>query len=1312
MTMSSSETANEPVQQVSKEITLKIKLPKSISDTQEILEFPSSLGDSLSELKQPLNIIPITRNLSNYDIFLGKVNIGEQFDYITSYAEILNELGKDLEIEELELTLKDKPYNLAAVYEHLARFRQVIGLHYIDRKSQDFGVSDGASKLNSIGLTKVKEEPTEVEEKVEERVEDPVKDETEKKEDAEEIKISEDELKVVAEVANEINVEDKISNIVSFDRIGDLSKIPIKSLTISQWSPVSPSQKTKGDLLYLTLQTLESEIFNITCHYSGFFVNKSSTANFNPEIKTNEKGKFFKNYLLYNLVASLSPAFTKSMEENEVILSTATDHPESYLLPNNSFLASPWIVDTQSMKIQPDLSRIQLPLFTNGVDGSDYVKDWNDDIQALRELPSESIQEKILKEKLVQKTLFDFTKVATQTAIHIINGNLTSMNPTEETSKQIFLKNGIFYTSEATSLDIFEETGGIDASRYASSKDLAAIKILNKFDVHDVHSLVTCIVDYMGKRIVCQAPVPGIFSNGTEGEEEEEEKVLYGLSSTNTKILRDESFNDSLQKVADVFHLKAHSVEISDSVKSDGKLIVSKDSKGIRGTDGRKYIIELYRTTPRDVEFTEANFDLSKEDTYPHGESLLRHEAVEEWWKRKASVLFKAETERLEKEGKDVEGENGEKPQIVLPTDQIVFNPDAFSGINESDEDRDVVRNMSKFIKDNLVEEFLAEFPSQVAPFDGASLTDSLHRQGINMRYLGYIAEQALSKKEQIVKTTEATMKANEEEVKKRKAEEDAKKEEEKAKSEANSEVAKSEEDKAETEEKPKEESKATFESAVANFDVLYSLCVQEMIARSVKHLLGNLSSKVPGFLVPEFVAHFHNCLLGSQITTTPEAMIDETQKLFLDDEALEFVNLTSEEVFKLIKSEVRSRFRYSLPEGWVADLVKPNQLLREIAHKFGIQWTAQEYAFTAEVFATIKDKSAVEQQVIETKSKKNKKKSQQTVVATKTIERSSTFLASDIVNFLPVVKDSGYKATLIDEILQTARAHIMQGDKEVGTTLLNDLLSIQEQIYGLVNPETAKLYTLVSQIYADLGHEYKAALIARKAIILSERTTGFDSFDTVTAYMNSGYYSSSNMELGNSLKLYKQAIDIWSSVYGKNHPTLITTLINLGESLTRVSLFPSAFKVYEDALSLSIEVNGAVSELTGSIYYKLGMLLLNSSRFKEARDIYAIAQDIFTKLLGPDDMLSTQAATYADSIGKYLQYAQAQEQEKQQAAKQAAKQASNGKKAKSPPAPPAKKNSKKATQSNPDIASKSVDDILKFIEGNGPKKSKKNGKK
>lgn len=130
-----------------------------------------------------------------------------------------------------------------------------------------------------------------------------------------------------------------------FDKVSDVVKLPIRSLSVSQWSPVPTFQKAKGDLLYLTLQTLENETFNITCHFSGFFVNKSSTINFNPSIKVNEKGKFFKNYLLFDLVSSLSPLFTSTIAENELNLAKSTEYPESYLLPYNSFLAHPWIVD-------------------------------------------------------------------------------------------------------------------------------------------------------------------------------------------------------------------------------------------------------------------------------------------------------------------------------------------------------------------------------------------------------------------------------------------------------------------------------------------------------------------------------------------------------------------------------------------------------------------------------------------------------------------------------------------------------------------------------------------------------------------------------------------------------------------------------------------------------------------------------------------------------------------------------------------------------------------------------------------------------
>ncbi|EAZ63854.2 accessory factor to EIF3 [Scheffersomyces stipitis CBS 6054] len=1217
-----------------KELSLKIDLPACLN-AGDSLSIPSNYDETINDLKQALSLLPLSRSLTNYTIYINGTNVSDSVDDLTTFSQLF-ELFQWDSVDLLKVTIKERAYTLAAVYEQISRFREIIGLHYVDRMAEDLGVASGVSRLNELTLNAVKERENQEEKDRNEKSEKDEKDE--KSEETEESFVLNEEdiksLKISAEDLSSTIDIDLAATAASFNNIHTKIKLPIKSLTISQWSPVPAFQKNKGDLLYLTLQTLENETFNITCHFSGFFVNRSSTVNFNPEVKVNEKGQVSKNYLLVNLVDSLSPSFSKVLEENELSLSTSSEHPETYLLPNNSFLATPWYIDTVHAKNYPDVSRSQLPLILNGVDGSDYVKDWNEDFQSVRELPNTNIQERILREKLIQKALFDFTKTATDTSVNIIKGNLTPMNPNEEEGKHIYLKNGIFYASDATSVEVFEATGAEEAARYVASKDLAGVKVLNKADVPGVNNLVTCIVDYLGKRIVCQAPVPGIFNAAAEGEEE---KVVYGLSTDGSTISQDKSFEEPLKQIAEVFHLKPHTVEVSDEIKSESELLVSKDTKGIKGTDSRKYVIDLYRTTPRDIQFTEAHFDASNDTSYPHGESLLRHEAVAEWWKRKVSALFKAETEKLEKEGK-MESKDGEKPQIVLPTDQVVFNPDAFSFDSESDEDREVVRNLSKFVKEKLIEEFLTEFPSQVAPFDGQQLTSILHRQGINMRYLD-------------------------------------------------------------------EQTKATYEPTLANYDALYRVTVQEMIARAAKHLLRKLSADVPVNLFASFVAHFHNCLLGAAVNAQPAVEIEELYRSFYPESAFNFTKLNSDQVIALITKEVFLRFRYALPEDWSSVLIHPIPLMREIALKFGIQWKAQKYVFTAQEFAAYKEKFATTSKQVETaKSKKKGKKIQ--VVTEVVSERDSIFVADDIVNFVPIVKDSSYKASLIDEIFQSARSHIASGEKDVGLSIFNELVAIQEQIYGRVNSETARFYTLLAQVYSELGYQSQAAFVSRKAIILSERTTGFDSYDTITAYLNSGFYEAANFDLINSVSLYNQAVATWTSVYGKGHPTLINTLTNIAENYSRASQNESAIKLLESALEFSKLANGEVSEITGIVTFRLANCLINTSKFDQSLELYRACEATFEKVLGPDDALTKQASKYVSSIETYVK----------ELAQQAVASGNSKIKVKSQTetVKNGKKNGKKSAipQPDPEIASKSIDDILQFIEGNNPKKSSKKSKK
>lgn len=1320
--MSSEETSAEPlVQEEIKQVTLKVKLPACIS-REEDLEIPSLMNETLADIKESLNMSPATQNLTNFNVFFEGVNISEAFDDLVPLKEILGELGVG-EVDQLRLVLKEKPYNLASIYEHLNKFRESIGLHFIDKYNSEHGVLSGVSKFGDLDLNAVKE--AEPETAADDKEADNSKAENESSEKPEdkkpEIEFTAEEKQQISKITDEL-VSDTIGNLVEFGTFTNINgkiKTPVKSLSISQWSPVPSYQKVKGDLLYITLQTLENETFNITCHLSGFFVNRSSTVNFNPAIKLNENGKVYKDYLLINLVDSLSPSFSKRIQENDLMLSSSSKHPESYLIPSNSLMSSPWIVNPSNFVNQPDASRSQLPLISYGVDGAGFVKEWNEDFQAIRELPNSTINERILREKLLMKSLHEFNKVATETAINVIQGNVSPLNPNEPREFHIYLRNGIFYSLGVNATGAFDTTGGNEAARYTSSKDLAAIKLLNRIDSRGIYNLVTCIVDYMGQRVICQAPVPGILdsSHDEENEDEPVDKVCYGLSTDGSKILSDSSFENVLKPIAEAFHLKPHQVSLSDEVRSENDLVISKDIKGVRGTDDRKYIIDLYRSTPLDIEFIESNWDEAKDTSYPHKETVLRHEAVEEWWKRKVSVLFKAETDRLEKEGK-LESKDGEKPQIVLPSDQITINTDAFTTINESSEDQNEVRELSKFVKEHLIEEFLEENSKQISPFDGNHLTSMLHKQGINLRYLGYIAEQSLVRKDLHLKKVAESKKANEEEISKRKIEAEKKEAEKNDEDKKDNEAEGDKEDEKKEEEK-EEVSNGEFEPIVANFESLYRISVQEMIARSVKHLLRKFSADIPSYLIPSFVSHFHSCLFGSEINAKPECTIDETLKSFYTENELQFTNLDSNQVIDLIEKEVLIRFRYELPSKWISTIVRPLQLFREIAIKFGIQWKSQDYAFTAEEFESFKAKSAVEREVLETKASKNKKnKKQQVQSITKSIERNSIFVADDIVNFVPIVKDSTYKSTLVDEIFETARSQIFKGENETGINLLNNLLSVYEQIYGRVHPETSKFYGILSQYYAELGLKSEACNIARKSCILAERTSGFDSYESITAYINSAFFESTNDDYINALNLYNKAINDWSLVYGEGHPSSVNTYANLAELLSEHKLYQQANKLFEKSISISIKLNGEESQICGMLRYRYGGTLLGGGDFKSALTQFKLANEIFTKFIGPDDQLSKKSSSFANNISTYLAYNEHQKLEQKKALSQQA--ASNGKvKAKSA-VEQQLKNGKKGKknvvpQSNPEIASKSVDDILQYIEGNNPKKQikkKSNSKK
>lgn len=1272
----------EESQTVPQEVKITIYLPACVDAGIDFVESVHAKLDTISELKETLASTSQLNQVTNYDLIYLGVRITEKFDDFSTLDEIFPEGAT-----EVKVSMVEKPYNLKAVYEHLTRLRENIGLNFLDYAAKSFGVGVGCSTLNSLGLKDVKPSQPEAEEKSETAESENGGGST----DAE-VVFSEEDVAALKKQAVKL-LEDDDSSSATAVSVLDKWVLPIKSLTLSQWNPVPQQQKLKGDLLYLTLSTLENETFAITCHATGFFVSRISGANFDPTLKVNEKGVSHQNYLLFKLIASLSPKFSATLASNKSALYEASQFPESYLIPSQVVTRFPWSVAEQQIKqlIAPDYSRSQLPAFSTGTDGADLVKDWNEEFQGIKEFPRDSFQERLLRDKLLNKYIQEFNQTATATALEIVKGNLAPLNPNEEPKKHIYLRNNIFYSYGVNATGSHDSTGGDEAARYCFGKDLNSIKLMNRVDAGGACTLLSCVVDYLGERVVCQAPVPGIFTEQVDSDGNPFDKVSYGYFLEKDEIKLNDAMEEALKPMAEAFHLKPHSLTLATGAATpeDGKLVVSKDTKGIKGTDGRNYIMDLYRTTPLDINFLEAHYDANSETSYPHKEASIRHEAVEEWYKRKAAALFKLKTEELEKEGSSEMKEGDEKPQIAIPYDEIVFNPDAFVGVNDSEEDRETVREICTLVTKYLIQECMEDVSKTSVPIDGVQLTDFLHKKGINMRYLGELAKKADEISAEFKANVENEIQANEKKI-------------EEYKDQSTGDKA-GDENKAVEKDDEKKPTAAKLHPVVAAMATFRRLTVQEMIVRGVKHVLRKESQQVPYLLKPYFIAHIHNCLLGSKVEPSPEVQINsEIKALFLKDE-LDFTNLDSKKVKQLVEREVYSRFRFKLPETWIVDL-NSSCVLREIALKFGIQWKAQQYYFEKEAFDAAYKQADIFQEV----AVKGKKKKTNALASTQVV-RKTTFTMDDIVSLVPVVKDSSYRCSLVDEVFETARQQILLGDKQVGLDLCSEFISFYQQIYGGVHVETADAYASLAQLYADSGMVSEACILSRKSIILNERLRGVDSYETINLYIQSSIYEAVNKNPLNSFLLSGKAFKTWSTIFGKDHPNTLNTLSNIASILDSAGLFDVAEKFYEEALNVSVLTNGELSDITAVLKFRYAGHFYQTGQLETALEQFASAAKLFAKVVGPEDTLTKECFTFVVSIKRYLDYTQLEKEKAKTAAKRVkVNSASKNVAASKPETTKRGKKAKAPVAVDPSIASKSVDEILQYIEGNSTSKKSK----
>lgn len=1071
----------------------------------------------------------------------------------------------------------------------------------------------------------------------------------------------------------------------------DATPKTIKSIALSPWHPPPCHLRQKGHLLYLVATTNEGDQHQVTAHVSGFYVNKSSNAKFDPFPKAPPKGQH--SHSLLSLLQQLSPSFSESLTKLHEI--NAHKDPLAAFQITHAIPAAPWAVPAPTapqVAHVSDPARSQETYLIGGIENADTLRDWNEEFQSAREHPKESIQDRVFRERLLSKFFADYIDAATRGAMMVARGEIPPLNPTECLDAQIFVHNNVFFSFGADGVGTFTAEGGDEAARVATSKDVAGVRLVNQLDIDGLFTAATVVVDYLGKRVVGQSIVPGIFKQREEGEHQ----IDYGGVDGKDVVTADERFVPTFEKLSRALKVKKHPVWDKDGKRFD--LEASVETKGLLGTDGRKYVLDLYRVSPVDIAWLEeAEEDEDESESYPHRMTVVRPELVDLYYRNKMKEWVDAELAARAKakeeagngkakkvtEGKEEEDngssdedsddssedesdsesedekekdkkskeakEESAKEQIDLSGFKFALNPDVFSGQvpqtkeekAELEADEKQVRDVCQYLRETVIPTFLRDLVESDAgfPMDGSSLSRQLHKRGINMRYLGMIASKCTDSRLQCLK----------------------------------------------------------------------EICIQDMITRAFKHVAAAYLRRVPFTLTSSCISHLLNCLLGFRFNAKPTADIDPAMKALYSDADLSFAKVTPESLQETIEEEVERRFRYELADDW-AEQAKPRQLLREISLKLGLQIQAKEYNFGTEA-PTAAPAAAPAQAPTngpsgdgQQKKKRNKKPRDGSPATTAPAAPNMTFVAEDILNIVPIVKHSAPRSSLAEEALEAGRISIIQNQRQLGQELLLESLSLHEQIYGIVHPEVARAYNTLSMLYFQMDEKEVAVELAKKAVVVSERTVGVDSPETLLNYLNLGLFVHQAGDSKGALRHVRHALQLWKVIYGPDHPDSITTVNNAAVMLQHLKAYHESRLWFEESLRICENVFGKTSINAATLLFQLAQALALDHDSKAAVNRMRESYNIFLAELGADDKNTKEAESWLEqltqnavSIAKQAKDVQARRL--RAGVRVAAPRAALGH---GPGA--ARQDASKTAGERSAVDSRSIDELIKYIEGSDNK--------
>ena len=994
----------------------------------------------------------------------------------------------------------------------------------------------------------------------------------------------------------------------------------LKQLTFSGWNAPNGKRKMKGDLLYLHVITNEDKRFHITACTRGFFVNQSTDDVFNPK----QDNSYKICHSLVDLLNVLSASFKRNF--SQIQKKRTQKHPfERIGTPYQVYSwLSPDFDHTVDWFRAEDSNASKLG-HEDHIPG--HSRDWNEEIQATRELPKKTLPERLIRERAMFKVHCDFVNAATRGAQLVVENNIMAINPGEDSKIQMFIWNNMFFSLGFDVKDHYKDFGGDYAAYVAPMNDLKGVKALNLLDLDGLYTLGTVVIDYKGFRVTAQSIIPGIL------DKDQEQSVVHGSTDFGKTCVTHPKYNELLEKVAAHLKMRPHKIKVENNEDSL-LLYTSIECKGIIGNDGRYYLLDLLRMFPADLNYLNVKEGEDQEQKFRHKLCCLRQELVESFIdskyiqfvkhaalqiqqlnldaaaaakdsttaspdldKAKQIVKELTATEQSEadssKQQNDANNNVEQNAQIIEDACKHVgswkssefdirFNPNMYQphvrmeeNADSLDKDTSLLKEASEYLTNVQLPQFIKELVEHTLfVCDGSTLSDLMHSRGINMRYLGTLVKQ---------------LRTN-----------------------------------------PSDTNTST--------DYVYAIGVNELVSRCSKRVFRQYIQNVSNLNLSTAIAHYLNCYLSNFVKTSnansassngsaaaPSQALSATtaapsgggasseaakkkkknqkkgvnKQNSLDQNSNEWQSLTPRSLWAQIREEAQAQYDYELKvdnnEDQTFQKLKLRKLtlLRSFCQTNGIQLLLREYNFD--------------------------------------LKHKETFNEDDILNLYPIVKHVGLKlATDAYNFFTNGQAKIQQGFLKDGFELIQESYNLLSNVYGALHPDICMCLRLLARLNYILGDFNEAYSTQHKTVMMCERLFGLDSPQLITEYLHLALYSFASLQqINTSLKyLYRARYLLQLSNGGSDdHPETSLIDSNLGLILQANGDLDYALKYLENSLELNKKYFGAKSMKTALAYHLVARLQSCRGDFRTALMNERETYQIYKQLLGEQHERTKESA-------------------------------------------------------------------------------------